>query len=110
MSYMAAIYAGMIDFGRIIGFQWDDGNDRKSQDRHGVSGTDAEQVFFNAPLRLAADERHSQRETRWHAIGRTDEGRLLHVTFTLREEGQLIRVISARDANRKERVRYGQGT
>ena len=51
---------------------------------------------------------HSQSETRYHALGRTIEGRRLHITFTLREGGKLIRVISARDMSRKERNYYEQ--
>jgi uncharacterized DUF497 family protein len=86
-------------------FQCDAGNDRKNADRHGVSQAEAEQVFFNSPL-VAVDERHSQDDARFHALGYTDEGRLLHLTFTLRENGRLIRVISARDMHRKERVHY----
>jgi uncharacterized DUF497 family protein len=104
---MVVIYTEMIDLGRVVGFQWDSGNDRKSEDKHGVARTEAEQIFFNSPLRLAADEQHSQREERFHALGRTDGGRILHVTFTLRAERRLIRIISARDANRTERGRYG---
>ena len=69
---------------------------------------EAEQVFFNIPLLLLADARHSQQEAHHHALGRTDEGRLLHITFTLRKAGSLIRVISARDMHRKERTIYEQ--
>ena len=69
---------------------------------------EAEQVFFNIPLLLLADERHSEQKARHHALGRTDEGRLLHITFTLRKAGSLIRVISARDMHRKERTIYEQ--
>jgi len=54
------------------------------------------------------DAVHSQKEPRLHALGRTDEGRALHITFTLRQSGLLIRVISARDMHRKERVIYEQ--
>jgi uncharacterized DUF497 family protein len=89
----------------VRGFQWDAGNDRKNADRHGLSRAEAEQVFFNAPLLVVADEQHSQQEGRFHALGRTDDDRLLHVTFTLRAQGSLIRVISARDMHRKERTR-----
>jgi uncharacterized DUF497 family protein len=99
----------MIDFAAVSGFEWDLGNDRKSATTHGVSRTEAEQVFFNEPLLITGDIRHSQREERFHALGRTDDGRVLHVTFTLRDRLRLIRVISARDASRKERGRYGQG-
>jgi uncharacterized DUF497 family protein len=98
----------MIELSLAQGFQWDAGNHRKSEDRHGVSQSEAEQVFFNEPLLLTVDERHSEAEARYHALGHTDDSRLLHVTFTLRQQGRLIRIISARDMHRKERVRYAQ--
>ena len=96
----------MIDWARIEGFNWDEGNSRKSVDKHGVSQLEAEQVFFNEPLLVVADERHSGGEVRFHALGQTDAPRMLHVTFTLRSDNSLIRVISARPMHRKERVRY----
>jgi Uncharacterized protein conserved in bacteria len=98
----------MLDLDLIEGFEWDDGNARKNADKHGVSQSEAEQVFFNVPLLLSDDLRHSTSETRFQALGRTDGNRLLHVTFTMRSEGRLIRVISARDMARKERAIYGQ--
>lgn len=96
----------MLGHERIEGFDWDDSNSRKSADKHDVSQAEAEQVFFNHPLLVLADDRHSVRETRFHALGRTDRGRRLHITFTLHRGATLIRVISARDMNRKERQRY----
>ena len=98
----------MIDWARVEGFEWDDGNARKSDEKHGVSQAEAEQVFFNEPLLIVNDPRHSLREQRFHALGRTDEGRQLHVTFTLRSARIRIRVISARDMSRRERARYAQ--
>ena len=97
----------MIDRSKITGFDWDDGNTRKNE-KHGVSMAEAEQVFFNAPLLLLEDAVHSRKEPRLHALGRTDEGRALHITCTLRQSGLLIRVISARDMHRKERAIYEQ--
>lgn len=97
----------MIDFARIAGFDWDDGNARKNE-KHEVSTAESEQVFFNEPLLLLPDAKHSDIESRFHALGMTDEGRPLHVTFTLREAGKKIRVISARDMHRKERQVYDQ--
>ena len=91
---------------RITGFNWDDGNSRKSEEKHDVSQSEAEQVFFNQPLLILADEEHSKQEVRYHALGRTNDTRLLHITFTLRVTGSLIRVISARDMHRKERIVY----
>ena len=96
----------MIDVTEISGFEWDSGNSRKSADKHDVSQAEAEQLFFNAPLLLLPDERHSQKEARYHALGQTDGARKLHVTFTLRGGRTLIRVISARDMHRKERAVY----
>nr|WP_294527182.1 BrnT family toxin [uncultured Rhodopila sp.] len=97
----------MFNLAAIQGFQWDKGNGRKSADKPSVSQSEAEQVFFNEPL-LVDDDRHSQNEARFSAIGHTDDNRFLHITFTLRDQGRLIRVISARDINRKERRRYEQ--
>ncbi|MBT75247.1 MAG: hypothetical protein CL545_06525 [Alcanivorax sp.] len=57
---------------------------------------------------LLEDAKHGQTEARFHALGKTDDGRLLHITFTLRQSGTLIRVISARDMHRKERAVYEQ--
>ena len=98
----------MIDFGRVVGFDWDAGNARKSVEKHDVSHFEAEQVFFNEPLLLVEDREHSKDETRYNALGRTDIVRELHVTFKLSEGGTLIRVISARDMHRKERARYDE--
>ncbi len=100
----------MLDLSRIEGFDWDEGNSRKSVEKHDVGQGEAEQIFFNDPLMVVEDVRHSVHEPRLQALGHTDVGRLLHVTFTLRGEGRLIRVISARTMHRKERVRYEQET
>jgi uncharacterized protein len=99
----------MADLSKVIGFEWDQGNARKN-DQHGVSMTEAEQVFFNAPLLVLPDTKHSEAEPRFHALGKTHEGRRLHISFTLRDGGQFIRVISARDMHRKERGIYEQAS
>ena len=98
----------MVDLNKITGFEWDDGNSRKSVVKHDVRPGEAEQVFFNVPLLLLEDVKHRSDESRFHALGKTDTGRLLHITFTLRMEDTLIRVISARDMHRKERKIYEQ--
>ena len=95
----------MIDFERIIGFEWDEGNARKNE-KHGVSQSQAEQVFFDSRLLMVPDTRHSRAEPRLHALGSTIDGRVLHISFTLRVNMTRIRVISARDAHRKERQIY----
>lgn len=98
----------MVDWERIEGFDWDDGNARKSVEKHDVSQGEAEQIFFNDPLLINEDAVHSVQEPRLNALGKADTGRFLHVTFTLRNDGRLIRVISARPMHRKERARYEQ--
>jgi uncharacterized DUF497 family protein len=71
---------------------------------------ETEQVFFNSPLLLLEDIKHSISELRFHALGKTDHARLLHITFTLRQGRHKIRVISARDMHRKERAIYEKAT
>jgi uncharacterized DUF497 family protein len=98
----------MIDLDRIAGFDWDGGNSRKSADKHDVSQAEAEGVFFNDPLIVVEDSKHSETEPRFNALGKTAQSRLLHITFTLRQDGTLIRVISARDMHRKEKKAHEQ--
>jgi hypothetical protein len=57
----------MVDLPRVIGFEWDEGNSRKNE-QHGVSMAEAEQVFFNSPLLVLPDPRHSEAEQRFHAV------------------------------------------
>ena len=95
----------MIDLEQIIGFDWDPGNARKNE-KHGVSQSEAEQIFFDPRLLMVPDPFHSAGETRFHALGQTIDGRHLHISFTLRMNETLIRVISARDMHRKERIFY----
>jgi len=63
-------------------------------------------VFFNRPLLVLDDPKHSVSENRWAAFGKTDGDRFLVVIFT--ERDNLIRVISARDMNRRERKFYDE--
>jgi uncharacterized DUF497 family protein len=96
----------MYDFGAWTGFDWDEGNLVKNWERHRVSASECEQVFFNRPLVAGADKEHSEVENRFYALGVTDSGRRLFVVFTGR--GDRIRVISARDMNRRERKVYDE--
>ena len=86
------------------GFQWDKGNSLKSWLKHRVTEGEAEQTFFNQPLLLSEDERHSQQENRFRALGHTDGERYLFIVFTVRKD--LVRIISARNMNKKERGVY----
>jgi uncharacterized protein len=89
----------------ITGFEWDRGNLLKNREKHGVECFEAEEVFFNARLVLLPDEAHSLLEKRMVAFGTTNNHRLLIIVFTIRNN-TLIRIISARDMNKRERTFY----
>jgi len=88
----------------LEGFQWDEGNSNKNIIKHKVWNWECEQLFFNKPLIIMDDPGHSLSEKRWAAFGRTDSGRLMIIIFTKRVN--LLRVISARDMNHREREYY----
>jgi len=87
-------------------FQWDQGNIDKNLTKHDVTNWECEQVFFNRPLLVLEDPKHSASEKRWAAFGKTDAERFLVVIFTKRKH--LVRIISARDMNRRERKFYDE--
>ncbi len=89
---------------KCTGFEWDSHNTDKIWLKHFVSRSECEQIFFNLPLVVADDIKHSEQENRFYALGQTDTERFLFVVFTVRKNK--IRVISARDMNRKERRVY----
>ena len=86
------------------GFDWDEGNLLKNWEKHRVSASECEQVFFNRPLITMPDTGHSGDEARFYVLGQSDSERHLFIVFTVRNN--LIRIISARDMNRKERNAY----
>lgn len=95
---------------KVNGFDWDNGNRDKCQ-KHGVSITEIEQLFVDPPSPLLMnDDKHSGSETRFMAVGQTEEGRNVFVGFTLREiDGQtLIRPITARYMHQREVDQYEQ--
>jgi len=95
----------MTDFSLIEGFDWDVGNADKNS-KHAVNMAEAEQIFIDERLLIGADITHCGNEPRLQAMGLTADSSLLHVSFTVRNKTQLIRVISARDESRKERKIY----
>ena len=98
----------MINFDLIVGFEWDSGNRRKNEVKHSVTQFETEEVFFNNPLLISTDDKHSESERRYLALGKTNQARALTVIFTRGQGATLIRVISARDQHRKERHLYEQ--
>lgn len=97
-----------INLQNCTGFEWDRWNFDKNWSKHKVSHLECEQVFFNRPLLLFDDTKHSREEVRMYVLGKTNTGRLLFVVFTVRNN--LIRVISARNMNKKEQVIYESNT
>lgn len=95
------------EYPEFSGFDWDEGNRGKNL-RHAVQDWECEQIFFNEPLVVLGDPKHSLAEDRFAAFGQTDSGRMLVVIYTIRN--QKIRVISARDMNKKERQFYENTT
>jgi uncharacterized DUF497 family protein len=91
---------------QAVGFDWEAGNAPKVAGRHGVESGECEQAFFQVPFVVSHDAAHSALEHRWRALGQTAAGRRVFVVFTLR--GSLIRVLGARDMNRKERAQYAE--
>lgn len=91
-------------FEQFSGFQWDRGNKDKNLLKHNVENWECEQIFFNKPLIILDDAKHSISEKRWVAFGKTDAERFLVVIFT--ERNNLIRIISARGMNKRERKFY----
>ena len=90
----------------VGGFDWDKGNIKKNWERHRVTHIECEEIFFNRPFMVKEDEPHSGVEDRYYVLGNTDNGRYLFVVFTIRHNK--IRIISARDMNKKERRLYNE--
>jgi uncharacterized DUF497 family protein len=88
------------------GFEWDEGNSNKNWHLHRVTDAECEDVFFNLPLIVAADAKHSNREKRFYVLGRTENNRWLFIAFTVREN--LIRVVSARNMTGREQKKYAE--
>ena len=89
---------------KVIAFEWDKGNINKNLKKHKVSNQEAEELFFNRPLKIFEDAKHSLVEKRYIAHGITNAKRRITIIFTLRN--QKIRIVSVRDQNRKERRIY----
>lgn len=92
---------------RVVGFEWDDANIEHIA-QHNVLPSEAEDLFFDTNNVLDKDIEHSISEDRFIIIGKTKEERLLYQIFTKR--GNKIRIISARDINKKEVQLYEKKT
>lgn len=88
-----------------LAFQWDKGNVHKNLIKHNVTTQEAEEIFAHKPFYIQQDVEHStSNEQRFRGLGKTKNGRLLFVAFTLRNRE--IRIIPIRDTKRIERKGY----
>lgn len=88
----------------ISGFEWDNGNKIKNLTKHKVSQDECEETFFDPNRKIQKDLLHSAEEKRYVLLGHTKYKRLLYIVFTIRKEK--VRIISARDINKRERKLY----
>ncbi len=89
-------------------FEWDDAKNHSNQRKHGLSFEEAAQVFRD-PLHVSIQDRFEANEERWQTFGLVGGVLLLMVAHTITEEdgtNAIIRIISARRADKQERLFY----
>jgi uncharacterized DUF497 family protein len=89
-------------------FAWDPRKARANQIKHGVSFDEAKTAFLDEYARIIRDPEHSDDEERFVLLGMSVGLRLLVVCHCYREPGNLIRIISARRADKSERREYAR--
>lgn len=87
-----------------IGFDWDKHNQFKNWEKHNIDFREIEEVFLNKKIIFFPDPTHSTKEARLVTCGKTNRDKKLTIIFTIRNNK--IRVISARDMSKKERIKY----
>jgi uncharacterized DUF497 family protein len=90
----------------MVRFQWDEAKNRANRRKHGVSFEEARSVFYDERARQFFDDEHSLEEDRFIMLGVSSMRRLLVVCHCERAGGEVIRIISARKATRRERAFY----
>lgn len=90
----------------IIRFVWDPKKNTVNQRKHGVSFEEAQTVFYDEYAQLIADPDHSDEEDRFIILGRSNRLKILVVCHCYYEEGEEIRIISARKATKHEQSFY----
>ena len=90
----------------MLRFQWDERKNAQNRRKHGICFEEAQTVFFDDQALLLSDPDHSDQEERFIFLGRSDALQTLVVCHCYRREGEVIRLISARRADRQEREDY----
>ena len=88
--------------------EWDERKNRINIWKHGVSFEEASTVFFDEDALLEYDENHSDSEDRFKLLGRSFNGNILLVVHCVRDQEDLIRIISSRKATKTEEINYGK--
>jgi uncharacterized DUF497 family protein len=95
----------------MIQFEWDEAKAKANEKKHGVSFEDSIHIFED-PYVLSEQDRIEDGEQRWQSIGLVEGIVLLLVAHTVQsseeEQVEVVRIISARRADRKERIRYDE--
>ena len=89
-------------------FEWDSAKNQTNVRKHGVSFEEAQTVFSDERGLLIHDPDHSDDEDRFVLLGLSSSSRALVVCHCYRREGDVIRIISARKADHRERLTYSQ--
>ena len=90
-------------------FDWDDNKNRINLEKHGITFEEASTVFFDNRAILFDDPEHSIDEDRFLLLGMSETAKVCIVCHCYRESDTVIRIISARQATRKEEERYVRG-
>ena len=91
----------------MIGFEWDSGKAAANFKKHGVSFEEAQSAFYDEFAVQFFDDDHSTGEARFLMLGMSTGARLLIVCHCERGDGEVIRIISARKATKRESAYYG---
>jgi uncharacterized protein len=91
----------------MIEFTWDDRKNRENQRKHGISFEEAQTAFLDEHASVYYDPDHSEDEDRFLLLGLSTKLRILVVCHCFRESSEVIRIISARKANKLEQTSYG---
>ena len=89
-----------------LSFEWDPHKDSSNRKKHGISLEEAKSTFYDVNARMIADPDHSEEEDRFVLLGFSEQLRILVVSHCYRKDSTIIRIISARKANKREQELY----
>jgi hypothetical protein len=90
-------------------FEWDENKNEINKKKHGLSFETAKEVFYDDDAILFDDPDHSNGEERFLIIGMTESSKICIVSHCYRDSDNVIRLISAREATKREKQIYHNG-